>query len=338
VRADSGTREARFALKHSAPAACPDARAFSRQVQARTSRATLVQDGSAEQTLSVLITERGAGYRGTLRTRSVEGAHSERTIDAADCGEVTAALALVAALALDPNARTEPLADADLDGANRETPQAPPERVPAPERRPPTSTRVPRTAADTREGASEADLAWAWGAGISLDASSGIAPAWLFASRVHAWVELWPEAWYSPAVQLSAAAGTRAFEHSLTEVALSWRSIRLEACPVKLAPSDRVSLRPCLLFDAGELTGEAGETETVSSRQATRPWYALGALARLMWSPARPLTLHAQAGASVPLRRDTFALASAADEPLIPVHEVPAAGLVLALGLGFEFR
>src|SRR5882672_7665894 len=96
-------------LEYAAPPACPGADRFLDEIAARTSRARPAQPGERATTLTVVIKEVAGGDKGTLQLQSADGATSARQVSAADCEQVVSALALMTALAIDPNAVTDPV-------------------------------------------------------------------------------------------------------------------------------------------------------------------------------------------------------------------------------------
>src|ERR1700753_813809 len=95
-------------VDYTAPEGCPTAQDFLGEVAARTSLARLAAPEERATALTLTIREVEGGNKGTLRFAPPEGAASSRDVSAADCGQVVSALALMTALAIDPDASTEP--------------------------------------------------------------------------------------------------------------------------------------------------------------------------------------------------------------------------------------
>ncbi len=94
---------------YDAPEDCPAADAFVAQVRARTARMRIAGEGEPGLTLRVAIVRAGERVKGTLVVADGSGAESRREVDGEACATVVAALALVAALRIDPMASTAEL-------------------------------------------------------------------------------------------------------------------------------------------------------------------------------------------------------------------------------------
>ena len=138
-------------LRYEAEAGCPDAAEFGGEVRGRASRARLADPGERARTFTVRITRAGRTFRGPLEVRETAGDSSARDVSGASCAEVASALALVTALAIDPQAATAPrvgstfggaassvaTADAGAEAARDASPDAPPPHAPADAAAPP---------------------------------------------------------------------------------------------------------------------------------------------------------------------------------------------------------
>jgi len=90
-------------LPYDAPTECPDAKVFAGQLEARTAHARVATEaGATGRVFDVRILKLAAGYKGTLSIHA-EGAASIRTVTARACKDVVEALALVSAIAIDPD-------------------------------------------------------------------------------------------------------------------------------------------------------------------------------------------------------------------------------------------
>ena len=138
-------------IVYRAPAGCPDAEAFTDRVRARRRPAQDSRTPTARR-LEVRIEQRGGRAIGHLRVVGADDALAQRSIEAATCGEAADALALIAALTLDPDAAEQPV---------RPAPEPPASRGDT-ERKPSTSDRdrgspsgTPAPAEDARDTAEE---------------------------------------------------------------------------------------------------------------------------------------------------------------------------------------
>ncbi len=90
---------------HSGPG-CPDEARFVGEVMGRTDRARRASGSEPGRTFDVSLTGEGSRSRGVLRITDAGGRVTKRDVAGETCTEVAGALALVAALAIDPQART----------------------------------------------------------------------------------------------------------------------------------------------------------------------------------------------------------------------------------------
>src|SRR5262249_2577623 len=131
-----------FRVHYDAPQACPDVSEFERQILARTTLAR--EAGAAEEAhvFSVTIRSEAGESRGQLKIDEPEGATSTRSFADARCEEVVGSLALIAALTLDPDASTKPLASPAKPSAtpNPESKKNPPTTGVQPKQAPPASS------------------------------------------------------------------------------------------------------------------------------------------------------------------------------------------------------
>jgi len=108
-------------IHYEAPEGCPSADAFVAQVRARTGRVHLAEDGDTGLTLRVTIARAGSRVEGTLVVVDASGAESRREVTGDSCATVSLALALVAAMRIDPTAS---LAELPTESAASVSPSA----------------------------------------------------------------------------------------------------------------------------------------------------------------------------------------------------------------------
>src|SRR5258706_7143835 len=131
---------------YDAAAGCPDRGTFIDEILARTRKVSMAPPDEAVRTFVVTIRAEGNGFAGRLEIRTGAGGATNREVTGPTCPAVTTALALIAALAIDPDSRraespsaaqVSPLPqprDATPEPAPRMGPQAP--RGPAEPARP----------------------------------------------------------------------------------------------------------------------------------------------------------------------------------------------------------
>ncbi len=312
--------------------ACPDGDAFFGAVRARTEKARPATSGEAARTLKVTVAEEARGSRGTLAIVAADGASSTsvREVRAATCDDVVSALALVAALAIDPEARTTPVAlapapstsssstpDAGVnDAAPPPTPSASasssstPPNVPA---SPPTPPTAPR-----REPPEPPDKPVSLGFEVGVGAEGSTVLATRPAFSVLLGLDVARDSLFSPALTLRASrslAGTAAT--SAGSASFVFSNVALEPCPVRFRLTEGVALWPCARLGIGYV--DAAGSGVTTPANATRLWGDVGAHARLNLAITRFLSLDFNAGLRVPLSRDRYYV-----EPDATVFEIPA--------------
>src|SRR5262249_41943880 len=109
ARAQMATEAIR--VEFSAPKGCPTESAFVAEIEARTARARIVRSGDAVRSFIVTVREEQGRSVGDLVIVDPRTSTATRRLGGASCAEVTSALALVTALAIDPKASMEPSPD-----------------------------------------------------------------------------------------------------------------------------------------------------------------------------------------------------------------------------------
>ena len=314
---------------------CPDAAAFFRAVSARTPRVRIAEDRESGRTFHVAIhrTDDGKvmGDFSISDPNDLTQTSSKRTITGESCTEVCDALALFAALSIDPDAATT-----DPQGAN--APSVPAERAqPTPTlgihpRR--TSRGSDRHLAADRRVKPVSTLRISALVGVQVGAISAGTPANpvlvepFFEIQLHQ-VET-RGIFTAPALRLgfsSTKTDTATTSSGLAH--LHWTALRLDACPIALRFGRTFSVRPCLSASAGQLSATGVITLPNTERL---PWLTVGGLIRGEWNFLSVLVLEADGGADAPLRRDQLYF-----EPSTPVYRAPAAMGHVSLGVSVHF-
>jgi hypothetical protein len=130
-----------ISLAYEAAEHCPTRAVFFEQVKAYASRVELADDQVARRRFKVRVTRAGSQFTGTLEILT-ESETARREVTAATCAEVSDALALAAALAVDPSLMGAPLSEPSVV---LPPPPHPPASAPAPEP-PPTPAPKPSVA------------------------------------------------------------------------------------------------------------------------------------------------------------------------------------------------
>jgi len=347
-------------IRFAAAPGCPDGDAFTRQVWARTARARHAAEGEAARTLKVEITAAPGRFQGRLAVEDPAGPSAVREVGGASCDEVVSALALIAALTIDPQASTAPTPPSPTPPAPQRTTPALQPPAPAPQRTTPapqppapapqpTPRRIPVTPPrispsspgstlpgvappEGRVGGEAPSLAPALRVGVGGQAAGVVAIAPTVTPGVFlfgdvAWIR---DGLLAPTVRLGALLATSEKVRSSAGTGrFTWAAAHLEGCPLRIR-SGPLSIVPCALLEVGVLTGQgAGDSY---AREIARPWVAPGILGRAEFRVVEGLSLEAQGALTFPLVRDTFYL-----EPATTLHDVPALGGAVGGGLLVHF-
>jgi hypothetical protein len=341
-----------LALDYAAPPECPAASAFAAEIVARTPRARLTSAGERSRVFHVLIVEQSSEHAGRFWIEEEPGrVSSVREIRAPLCGEVVSALGLIAALAIDPRASTAvrplppsgpatvaaggtaPLADAGIGTVTDAAVQSASVAADASNTSPsdsgagtaamPAPSPVVRT---PERGAFE----------VGLQAQLGVIADAVLAGRLYGDVEIGnSREVFAPSIRF-ALARSLGVDRSVAggTATLTFTTFDLAACPVRWATErSTLAFRPCVELSAGVLDASAEGVTDAKSR--TRPWLALDTLGRLVWEPGAPtgpLALSLEAGATVPMIRESFRF-----QPTVPVYEAPTIAFLGRAGFGVRF-
>jgi hypothetical protein len=271
-------------LRYTAPPACPSADHFVAEVAARTSLYRAALPNESATTLTVVIKEVEGGNRGILELEAADGTISARHVSAADCEQVVSALALMTALAVDPNASTAPA---------RDTPQPPVKAAKSVVRAEPAAPPQGR---------------WRLQIGAALEAVGGVAPGPLFLVRPSLEIGSESASRWSTAWRLSAGVGRRVVRGPVGGGEFTLFSGRIEGCPARFGATRAVQIEPCFAVDAGRL--EAVGIGVTPAERIDRPWVAPGAVGRLEWEIAKVLLVEVAGEIFFPLVRGRFFVGS----------------------------
>lgn len=325
---------------------CPDQARFVAELTARTSKVTVVETGERRR-LHVEVVRRespparGPRVRGTL-TLAGDGKSASREVLGQSCAEVVSALALVAALAIDPHASTKPAPELAPDPAPPPPDPPPPDPAPlpvapTPEPAPPPAP-APVPPRDTRvvplpaPPASRLLLSAAARGGVATSPLPNAAP------EIGGFVEA---AWVRPSIVSPSARldvyGT--FGQTVTSsvsgvsASIGWTGARLSVCPLRTLRG-AIAIAYCGVLDAGVLTAHADGL--VDAQKDSRVVIGLGGSASARWTFAQRLFLGADLGLHALLERPRFHAAGAGSTPALTLYELPSMGGSFALFVGFD--
>jgi hypothetical protein len=328
-----------FQLSYGTHPGCPTASEFAARISAHTPIARPAAAG--ERALELRVTTAGSerGAHGKLVIVALDGSSSERTVEGRDCREVVDALALVAAIVIDPNAQrvvAEPPATAVAEsapaaaaaGQTAATTVPPPERKPAP----PPPAPAPAAAPPAPAAPPDASDNQPWQAGPSFQAGlvgEGLTPNGGVALLYGIEVVLEREELFAPSLRLS---GYNVLGNEVTtaigKARFDWTLARVSLCPLRWSVAF-LAIRPCALVDVGRLHSEGYDTSRPEEHASF--WAALGAAARAEVRPHRILAIEVELGASFPLSNERFFF-----DPAVDAYEVNP-GVYGLVGIGLRF-
>jgi hypothetical protein len=294
-----------FRVVYHSPADCPDARTFAAGITGRTERARIAK--GADSVLVEVSIETATGNEGRVRITGKEREPIERSVRGADCGEIVDALALITALAFDPDASSERRALPEPEPAPVSEPVTPPPPPP-----PPVSDALEWSlegalgvvAFDT--SLPSPDLGFFGSVGVSSEGAVLSPKFFLFARRV-----------------------TGDVVKSEGRAELGILSFGVVGCPIRVPASGAFSFRPCAGFEVGAISAE-GVGLLVEKKQ-TRFWSAPILSARGEWRFANRFFAAAAVGARFPLIRQHYSFESGEK-----VHDIPRVSFDFGLELGVD--
>lgn len=287
-----------FRLVWSSSAGCNDEQAFLAELEWRTARLRRARGGEHALTLIVETFRSASGVRGELTARRPDGTITAREVPAATCAEVQAAIALIAALMVDP-----------LAGQPR---------------------RMRPVAAPSLPPSSAVDAAtWSLGGESQVLARTAAAPSLSWGQALGVVLVRVADGW-TPSVGLSARFGQAVATGQTGSAELTWTLASLALCPLGWQTPATWDLRACAVAELGRLRGAGFGTEQPASRSIL--WASAGPAVAARYALLGPLWLNAQAELNFPFSRERFYL-----EPGETLHQVPAWGATFGAGLGLRF-
>jgi hypothetical protein len=323
-----------FHLDYEAPAHCPTAAAFAAKIEGHTPLARQVPGADASRRFRAVFDTSQPAARGRLEIVDFDGTPSVREVEGRDCTEVADALALIAAIVIDPNAQPASPSTETNDAAAAAAASAAaaaagtrprpvtevrmPQLIPAPQLVPrpkPEPEPLPlrlglifQAGAVTEQLAPELGLALVYGVEALLDRDELLAPA------------LRVSLYRIRSGEITTAFGKARFE---------WTAGRISGCPVFWS-WENLGFRPCIIADFGSLVAEG--YETIDGAKESVLWAALGAAGRAEAVFLEDtLVLEIEAGALVPLGSQRFYF-----DPSLEVYQI-GPGIYALGGIGFRF-
>jgi len=316
-------------IDYAAPSGCPDAAAFARSLQERTTRFRRAAPDEQARRFIVRVTATSSSFSGRLEIRSPDGGAAVRSVEASICDDVASALALMTALAIDPNALTNPKTASE--SAAQATPR--PASEPGKEHSAASETVVAARAPSVAHNASQP---WRWSAGLMADMTFAVSPTLAYGGDLFVEAEAPTSSKLGPAVRMGIFLDQCNVDLPTGAAArFQWAVAAVEGCPVRLGVMDlRLAVHPCLAFRLGVLHGEG---RTISQpKQTLSLWSDVGPVLRLRLAMTPRLILEAQGSLVLPLRRPTFTILDTGRETT--VYSVPSIGGSAGIGVAYQFR
>ncbi len=323
----------RIELTYSAPPECASRAEVTHAIARRIEPGWLTRTDT-RRFVAVIVREDSATYRGRLDVEHSGRVHT-RKISGSTCGEVTAALAVFVAIALDPvtaddaedRHRSPPPASSD-DEPISSAPGPSPEKVAVAPR--PPSLHSNRPSGARRTTAPGKSSRWTWSSAVSLtylrvpEAASGARVSAQLARSVTA-------GRLSPALRASwGFADFTTLPERAGRVAFRLQTAQVAACMVAdFAPMPLV-LTPCAGADVGTLASTARDLPRGTHVEGR--WAAAHAFTRAAWLLLPWLALELEAGALVPFERSLYALS----QPPRVAYRAPSVLFSGSVGLGVQ--
>jgi len=302
ARAATAARQALpFRLIWSSSAGCGKAQTFLAELGNRT--ALLREARENEHAITLIVETFGTlgGVRGQLTVRKPDGDLTVREVPGQNCEEVASAMALIAALMVDPLAN-------DRAGADQR--------------------------AQTLERSPEVDVpalgsAWSLRLEQRLTGHSAIAPhlAWGEAAGVMLTRE---RGGLRPSLGLSAHFAQATTTRPQGSAELQWAAAQLVLCPIGVRPDETWDLRACPVLQLGRLRGAGFDTARPAAK--TILWSSAGIELQGRYRLLGPLWLGWEGALTLPFSRERFYL-----EPEPTLHRIPAWALSFGVGVGVRF-
>jgi hypothetical protein len=293
----SGAPQAPSALRWSAPAECPDARAIRRKLDALVGPALAV---TVDADVVVRLTGESR-YRAEIQIRSRAGSagggeeKGERTLEEGACEVLADAVATVIGMSVERPTRESAPAKASTIPVSAPALVAT-ERLDAPSE--------PRFAAGLAAMVDEGTL--------PLPAVGvGIAVAWYPAASLR--IEAVGLRWLAQSATVEGQAFGGTFQLTSGDVRACWSTLGLHL-------GDAVAIAPCAGIEVAHVDAKGFNSTTIETGEAT--WWSPSVGAHVHWTPARAFGLAALADVVIPVARPTFVIDNGGS-----IHQASAASV-----------
>jgi hypothetical protein len=334
--AEAGGPPEQVELQFATSTGCPSQTVFVNELGARIRRPIEWVSSNPITLIVVTLQQADEHATGTLEVTRRSTPPTHREFIASTCAEVGSALALVTALTLDPNARTEALplrAETPSEPAPTPTTVAPASLAPSAASTTAAASSFPASerAAPPAPAPAPSTGTFAW-LGPVAGVSGGYAPEPLVTFGLSLGAQTRTSSGLSPSLQLTPLWGkTGATGPAASGGSFGWAMARLEACPTLFQVARSLALVPCAAGEVGRLSAR-GSASNIVPISAERWWVAAGITAALHLRQG-PWFARLGAYALFPAIRDKFVF----QDPDQDIHRPSALVSGASLGLGFEF-
>jgi hypothetical protein len=301
-------------IEYAAPQRCPSEAEFEAELHKRTAKARPAADSEPAHVVRVVVRSLPSGAMVGRIATEWNGEHSGvRELRDKNCGQLVSALALTAALTIDPDARL----DLAPEATKAETTVPAPAPAPAP---PPSENtdRQPVTEPSPRSMSLEKRVGMEAGAVRII--TPGAMPT-LGAFGELAW--LGPD-FVSPSIRLSLDLASNTLDVNRA-ANFSWLAGTLELCPIAVRWAD-TELRPCVSGAGGAIL--AGGRAVPEKYRQTRAWWSAGISTHVSQRLSSWFGVELFAALGVPLRARNFIFANPSRE----IARTPTASGELGFG------
>ncbi len=333
------SQDNRIDLEYTADDGCPGRAEFIARVRARTQLAEFVESGGSERRFAVSARLDGRRAVGSFVSGRGNATGTARQVTSERCDDVVSALALIVALAVDPQAKLDqasPSSTPDATAPDAVTAQS--TSVPVAPRRNSHPTSTP-AAPENRPHAGRNS----WIIGVSANGQLWPGSPAIAFGGLSATVQ-----WQSLAAGTLAPAVSLSIEHEQSPTVhpvsgggarFALNNAALALCPLQVRVGSSVTLRPCV-GAAGGWVAATGVSEgpIVGALQRNRPWWSIQQTVQLQADLGKLWLLVAQTGLAEPLWRDDFVFDYPASTPAstpnrIAIASTPACVPQLGLGI-----
>jgi hypothetical protein len=311
---------------YTAASRCPDSTEFEAELHKRTGKARPAADSEPAHVFRVQILALPNGAMvGRIATEWNGQRSGVRELRDKSCAQVVSALALTAALTIDPEARLnmEPEAAKTPSTAATTPAQSQSQSQSHPQPQPPPSSKNTESnpSSDASPASSTLEMHLGIEAGAARIITPGVMPA-LGAFGELAWIG---SGLVSPSIRLSLDSASNALATNRT-ANFTWLASELELCPIALRFGADTELRPCAAGAGGAILAK-GRTVPEKYGQ-TRAWWSAGMSAHLSQRLSARFGVELFAALLLPLRARSFVFANPSQE----IARTPAESGELGLG------